>query len=85
MGWGYVPGAQQCRSITIELGRCTAAVKRAVRMAVEGTMDANHVLRGQYWLTRVVLLRCLGFVYAAAFLSALRDNAALVRLRKICR
>lgn len=50
--------------------------------AEQGTMDANHVLRGQYWLTRVVFLRCLGFVYAAAFLSALRDNAALVRRRK---
>ncbi len=41
--------------------------------------DDSHVLRGKYWLTRVVFLRCLGFVYAAAFLSALRDNGALVR------
>lgn len=40
--------------------------------------DITDVLRGQYWLARVVFLRCLGFVYAAAFLSALRDNGALV-------
>ncbi|CAM9685529.1 unnamed protein product, partial [Scytosiphon promiscuus] len=52
--------------------------KRAGRIAVEDRMDANDILRGQYWLTRVVFLRCLGFVYAAAFLSALRDNAALL-------
>ena len=43
--------------------------------------DGSHMLRGEYWLTRVVFLRCLGFVYAAAFLSALRDNGALVSPR----
>eukprot|EP00903_Cladosiphon_okamuranus_P019438 g17873.t1 len=45
----------------------------------DGSMakDTDVALRGQYWLTRVVFLRCLGFVYAAAFLSGLRDNGAL--------
>ncbi|CAN0192735.1 unnamed protein product, partial [Ascophyllum nodosum] len=36
------------------------------------------VLRNQYWLTRVVFLRCLGFVYMVAFLVALNDNGALL-------
>lgn len=37
--------------------------------------------RGQYWLTRVVFLQCLGCVYLVAFLVALNDNAALVNLQ----
>lgn len=49
--------------------------------------DANSIsyvrLRGQYCLTRVVFLRCLGFVYMAAFLVALNDNGALVRAERI--
>lgn len=49
--------------------------------------DANSIsyvrLRGQYCLTRVVFLRCLGFVYMAAFLVALNDNGALVRAESI--
>lgn len=35
--------------------------------------------RGQFWLTRIVFLRCLGFIYLVAFLVALNDNEALVR------
>lgn len=38
----------------------------------------TSVLRGKYWLTRVLFLRCLGFVYTVAFLVALKDNSALV-------
>lgn len=49
-------------------------------MVPDGRVEDIHLLRGQYWLTRIVFLRCLGFVYAAAFFSALRDNGALVRL-----
>lgn len=52
-------------------------------MAPDGRVEDIHLLRGQYWLTRIVFLRCLGFVYAAAFFSALRDNGALVRSRVI--
>ncbi|CAM9913246.1 unnamed protein product [Pylaiella littoralis] len=47
-------------------------------MAKGGGSKDDGVLRGQYWLTRLIFLRCLGFVYAAAFLSALRDNGALL-------
>lgn len=39
---------------------------------------STDFLRDRYWLTRVVLLRGLGFVYMVAFLVALNDNAALV-------
>lgn len=46
-------------------------------MANDGGSDIA-VLRGQYWLTRVVFLRCLGFVYMVAFIVALNDNGALV-------
>lgn len=38
----------------------------------------DSLLKGQYWLTRIVFLRCLGFVYMVAFLVALNDNGALV-------
>lgn len=37
--------------------------------------------RGEYWLTRVVFLRCLGFIYLVAFGIALNANGALVRGR----
>lgn len=32
----------------------------------------------QHWLTRIVFLRCLAFVYTAAFLVALQQNPALI-------
>lgn len=39
----------------------------------------THVfLKNQYWLTRIVFLRSLGFVYAAAFLVALNQNTYLL-------
>ncbi|CAN0118493.1 unnamed protein product, partial [Discosporangium mesarthrocarpum] len=33
---------------------------------------------GRFWLTRVLFLRGLGFIYLVAFLVALNDNAALL-------
>ncbi|CAM9413067.1 unnamed protein product, partial [Choristocarpus tenellus] len=33
---------------------------------------------GRYWLTRIVFLRCLGFIYLVAFMVALNDNEALL-------
>lgn len=45
-----------------------------------GNSADNRVIPtvGTYWLTRVVFLRCLGFVYSVAFLVALHQNVALV-------
>ena len=37
--------------------------------------------RNQHWLTRIVFLRCLAFVYSVAFLVALQQNAALLGSR----
>ena len=37
-----------------------------------------EALTNKYWLTRIVLIRALGFVYAAAFLAALNQNDALI-------
>ena len=71
-------------------GRSTDFVRYKVRLIAMGCKgDGQHghvgihdpVLRNQYWLTRVVFLRCLGFVYMVAFLVALNDNGALVRNR----
>uniref|UniRef100_A0A224YK93 Lipase maturation factor n=1 Tax=Rhipicephalus zambeziensis TaxID=60191 RepID=A0A224YK93_9ACAR len=38
----------------------------------------NSLQKNQYWLTRIVFLRSLGFVYAVAFLVALNQNKHLV-------
>ena len=46
-------------------------------MAGDDRADTS-VLRGKHWLTRVLFLRCLGFVYMVAFFVALKDNGALV-------
>lgn len=54
----------------------------------KGTLDHAGfdvpALRYRYWLTRVVFLRCLGFVYMVAFVVALNSNGALVRVRTGC-
>ena len=41
----------------------------------------NHCiedLRGSYWITRVVFLRCIAFIYAVAFSVALLQNKQLI-------
>ncbi|KAL1473961.1 hypothetical protein MTO96_021697 [Rhipicephalus appendiculatus] len=38
----------------------------------------HSLLKNHYWLTRIVFLRSLGFVYAVAFLVALNQNKHLV-------
>lgn len=54
----------------------------------KGTFDYAEFdvssLRNRHWLTRVVFLRCLGFVYMVAFVVALNSNGALVRVRTGC-
>lgn len=37
-----------------------------------------EALKGKYWLTRVLFLRCLGLMYAVAFLVALNQNESLI-------
>lgn len=41
-------------------------------------LGTNHVGLHSYWLTRIVFLRSLAFVYFVAFLVALHQNKALV-------
>lgn len=48
------------------------------KIMVDNDRVDTSALRGKYWLTRVLFLRCLGFVYTVAFLVALKDNSALV-------
>ncbi|XP_076461543.1 lipase maturation factor 1-like [Babylonia areolata] len=41
-------------------------------------LEARSIQRGTYWLTRIVLLRYLGFIYLVAFLVAYHQNKQLI-------
>jgi hypothetical protein len=46
-----------------------------MKQGVDMDIDA---LADRYWLTRILFLRCLGFLYSVAFLVALLQNEALI-------
>ncbi|CAN8000073.1 unnamed protein product [Ixodes pacificus] len=48
------------------------------RRAFEDASKQQDIQKSQYWLTRIVLLRSLGLVYAIAFLVALNQNKYLI-------
>uniref|UniRef100_G3MRT6 Lipase maturation factor n=1 Tax=Amblyomma maculatum TaxID=34609 RepID=G3MRT6_AMBMU len=51
---------------------------RKAHLQVHNAATTRALLKNQYWLTRIVFLRSLGFVYAAAFLVALNQNTYLL-------
>ncbi|CAN7990853.1 unnamed protein product [Ixodes hexagonus] len=48
------------------------------QVAFDEASKQQDIHKSQYWLTRIVLLRSLGFVYAIAFLVALNQNKYLI-------
>ncbi|CAN8024072.1 unnamed protein product [Ixodes persulcatus] len=48
------------------------------RRVFEDAAKQQDIQKSQYWLTRIVLLRSLGLVYAIAFLVALNQNKYLI-------
>lgn len=40
--------------------------------------NSNSILKGSYWLTRIVLIRYMGFIYFVAFLVSLLQNQQLI-------
>lgn len=48
------------------------------RRVFEDASKQQDIQKSQYWLTRIVLLRSLGLVYAIAFLVALNQNKYLI-------
>src|SRR5215468_4684210 len=47
-------------------------------MSSEGVLQKFFALGNSYWLTRFVILRLLGFVYAIAFLAAANQLVPLI-------
>ncbi|XP_065900039.1 lipase maturation factor 1-like [Dysidea avara] len=69
--------------------RGTDEAENEAPSSVQPTRKENHAddkynvseLRGSFWLTRIVFIRCLGFVYFVAFLVALNQNGPLLGSR----
>lgn len=53
------------------------ALTKKIIIDAENTTN-NSNLNGSYWLTRVLYLRSLGFIYCIAFLVALNQNESLI-------
>ncbi|KAI4898391.1 hypothetical protein NFI96_033773 [Prochilodus magdalenae] len=47
----------------------------------ENKPETDHLQSGSYWLTRIVLLRSLSFIYFVAFAVAYNQNSALIGQR----